>query len=222
MEVYGWLKLAHVAVWGYWIGSDLVVNQLTHYLTHAERMPGPERNRLWKFLLDVDQHPRNALIISLPLGLTLAAVLGLIPLGTAGLLFVWSASVGWFWFMWHVHLRGNTARGATLRAWDIRIRYGVIAVALLTGGWSLAIGGPIASGWLAAKLVLFAGVVAAGIGIRYYIQQFLQTWPTIITVGSTPARELAIRQAMRRGTVVLMVLHLMLVMTAYLGHAKPF
>ena len=59
MEVYGWLKLAHVAVWGYWIGSDLVVNQLTHYLTHAERMSGPERNRLWKFLLDVDQHPRS-------------------------------------------------------------------------------------------------------------------------------------------------------------------
>ena len=62
---------------GYWIGSDLVVNALTHYVTRSSSLPGPERKRLWDFLMDVDQHPRNALILSVPLGFTLAAQTGL-------------------------------------------------------------------------------------------------------------------------------------------------
>ena len=68
----------------------------------------------------------------------------------------------------------------------------------------------------------FALVVAAGIGIRYYIQQFMRTWPDIVEQGSTPDREASIRQAMRRGTWVLVGLHVLLVAIAYLGHAKPF
>lgn len=222
LDVYGWIKLAHIVVWGYWVGSDLVVNQVTHYLTHAERMQGAERDRLWWFLLDIDQHPRNALILSVPLGLTLAALLGLMPLGTAALTAVWIVSIAWLWFMWHVHLKGTTSQGPLLRTWDVRIRYGVIVVALLVGAWSLATGGPVLAGWLALKLVLFAGVVATGISIRYYIQQFMQTWPSIVKEGSTPEREAAIRQAMRRGTWVLVVLHVLLASVAFLGHSKPF
>jgi len=222
VEAYGWFKLAHIVVWGYWVGSDLVVNQLTHYLTHAEKMEGMERNRLWNFLLDVDQHPRNALILSLPLGLTLGGLLGLVPLGTPGLVSVWIVSGAWFSFMWYVHLRGHTAAGAALRAWDVRIRYGVIAVSVGVGGWSLVFGTPIAAGWLAAKVVLFGLVVGAGIGIRYYIQALLLTWPDIVQHGSTPIREAAIRQAMRRGTWVLAGLHLSLLAAAFLGHVRPF
>lgn len=222
MDAYGLIKLAHVVVWGYWVGSDLVVNQLTHYLTHAERMEGQERNRLWAFLLDIDQHPRNALILSVPLGLTLAAILQLMPLGGVALAGVWVVSAAWFAFMWLVHLRGDTPAGATLRAWDVRIRYVVIAIALLVGGGSLVFGTPVVAGWLAAKLVLFALVAGAGIGIRYYIQQFMRTWPEIVAQGSTPDREAAIRQAMRRGTWVLVGLHVLLVVIAYLGYAKPF
>lgn len=222
MNWYELAKVAHIAVWGYWIGSDLVVNQLTHYLTHAERMDGPERNRLWRFLLHVDQHPRNALILTVPIGLTLASMLGLLALGTTGLVVVWVLSAVWFWFMWHVHLRGDSPRGPVLRTWDVRLRYALIAVALGVGVWSLATKGPLEAGWLAAKLVLFAGVMAAGVGIRLYIHDFLKTWPDIVKHGSTPQREAAIRTSMRRATWVLAVLHALLVVIAYLGYAKPF
>ncbi|MFO0449362.1 MAG: hypothetical protein ACK52I_12025, partial [Pseudomonadota bacterium] len=70
------MNWAHVLVMGYWIGSDLVINQLAHYTARSRGMPGAERARLWRFLMDVDQQPRNALILSLPIGLTLAAWLG--------------------------------------------------------------------------------------------------------------------------------------------------
>lgn len=74
--IIDWL---HVLIMGYWIGSDLMVNQLTHCVTHPRSLPAAERTRLWNFLMDVDQRPHNALILSVPLGFTLAARMRLVP-----------------------------------------------------------------------------------------------------------------------------------------------
>lgn len=82
----------HVLVMGYWIGTDLVIDALVHYAIRARAIPGAERGRLWDFLMHVDQHPRNALILSLPLGLTLAALLGLSPIAGPWLALAWLAS----------------------------------------------------------------------------------------------------------------------------------
>ena len=77
---YSLVHWAHVLVMGYWLGSELVINALTHYVTRADSLPGAERMKLWDFVLDVDQHVRNAMIMSVPLGLSLAAWMGLSPL----------------------------------------------------------------------------------------------------------------------------------------------
>ena len=47
-EVILWL---HVLVMGYWIGSDLVVNALTHYVARGSSLPPLERKRLWDSML---------------------------------------------------------------------------------------------------------------------------------------------------------------------------
>ena len=99
IDSYTLVKWAHVWVMGYWIGSDLVVNALTFYTARSTALPGAERRRQWDFLMDVDQHPRNALILSVPLGLTLAAWSGLLPLGSAAVLALWILSLLWIWYM---------------------------------------------------------------------------------------------------------------------------
>ena len=96
---YPLVRWAHVLVMGYWLGSELVINALTHYIARSSSLPAAERMRLWDFLLDVDQHVRNALILSVPLGFTLAAFLGLVPLGGAGLAALWVLSALWFGYM---------------------------------------------------------------------------------------------------------------------------
>ena len=75
---YPIVRALHVLVMGYWLGSELVINALTHYVARTTTLSGTERMRLWDFLLDVDQHVRNAMIMSVPLGFTLAAMLGLV------------------------------------------------------------------------------------------------------------------------------------------------
>ncbi|MFM7433858.1 MAG: hypothetical protein ACKO3O_10200, partial [Gammaproteobacteria bacterium] len=72
MLSYALLKWAHALVMGYWLGSELVINALTHYIARTTSLPADERMRLWDFLLDVDQHVRNAMIMSVPLGFSLA------------------------------------------------------------------------------------------------------------------------------------------------------
>ena len=104
---YSLLQWAHVLVMGYWLGSELVINALTHYIARTTSLSGAERMRLWDFLLDVDQHVRNAMIMSVPLGFSLAGILGLAPIEGWTMVAVWVLSTLWFWFMWLVPWRRN-------------------------------------------------------------------------------------------------------------------
>jgi hypothetical protein len=217
-QILDWL---HVLVMGYWIGSDLVVNQLTHYITRASQLPGRERQRLWDFLLDVDQHPRNALILSVPIGFSLAAMLGLSPIVGPWLLLLWLASAAWFGFMWLVHWRRHEPSGKMLGAWDWRFRYLLIAAFALTGIISLVRGEPFTSSWLAWKLILFAGVLACGIGIRYYIRLAYGVLPAIAADRAGERENGLFRDCMRRATWVLWLLWAQLLAIALLGVIKP-
>ncbi len=217
-ELCRWL---HVLVMGYWLGSDIVVNAVTHYFTHAERLAPDERERLWQFLLHIDQHPRNAMVLSVPLGFTLAGSLGLVAIDRAGLWAIWLASAFWFGFMWWVHLGRNGAHGTALRTWDWRLRYALIALFSGLGAFALLTGRAVAAPWLAVKLLLFAAVMACGLGIRHYIGEITRAWPGFLQTGSTPAFEQRIRAAMWRGTYVLWLLWALLAAIGYLGVAKP-
>jgi hypothetical protein len=218
---YTLLNWAHVLVMGYWIGSDLVVNQLTHYIARSASLPPAERKRLWDLLIHVDQHPRNALILSVPIGFTLAALLGLMPLGRGGLVLLWLASAAWFGFMWLTHVRREAPSGPALARLDWRSRHVLIAAFLAIGVLSLATGAPLQAPWLAWKAILFAGVLACGIGIRFYIADAYRAWPRIWAGQGNEADEATVRAAMRRGTYVLWLLWALLVAIGWLGAVKP-
>jgi hypothetical protein len=217
-EIMLWM---HVLVMGYWIGSDLVVNALTHYVTRTSTLPGPERKRLWEFLMHADQHPRNALILSVPLGFTLAAQIGLVWLDDAALAALWIGSAAWFVYMWVVHWKRSSASGPVLAKWDWRSRYVLIAAFLFMGALSLVTGRPLAAPWLAWKVILFAGVLACGLGIRHYIRASYAAWPRIWAGQGTSSDEQTVRTAMTRATYVLWCLWLLLFVIGWLGVAKP-
>jgi hypothetical protein len=221
-STYPIVQWLHVLVMGYWIGSDLVINPLAHYTARSAGMPGADRAKLWAFLMHVDQHPRNAMILSLPLGLTLAAWLGLSPVTGPWLVLAWGLSALWFWQMWATHLQGATPRGATLRKLDWYVRYVVIAGCVLAGGATLLFGAPFGARWLGLKVLLFGAVIACGLGIRHYIAGYLRIWPRAVDGTATPADEQALRTNMREATGVLVLLHVLVISIGLLGVLKPF
>jgi hypothetical protein len=219
---YALLQWAHVLVMGYWLGSELVINALTHYIARTTTLPAAERMRLWDFLLDVDQHVRNAMIMSVPLGFSLAATLGLVPLAGWSMWLLWIGSALWFWFMWLVHWRRQTPLGSVLARWDWRFRYVLIAVFAGTALWSLATGTPYAAPWLAAKVLLFAGAMVCGIFVRHYIREaYRSALPAIAEDRATASDNAEFALLMRKATWALVVLWVLLFAIGALGALKP-
>ena len=62
------LLVFHIAVLGYWLGSELVINSTYRHVAWAADMPFEQRDRLMDHVMDADQHVRYALLLQLMLG----------------------------------------------------------------------------------------------------------------------------------------------------------
>ncbi|MEO5829905.1 MAG: hypothetical protein ABIQ36_04990, partial [Rhodanobacter sp.] len=75
------LLVMHIAVLGYWLGAELVINSTYRYVSCGSHMPFAERNRLMEHVMHVEQHVRYALVLQAGLGFALAALYGFVPGG---------------------------------------------------------------------------------------------------------------------------------------------
>ena len=214
------LLVVHIAVLGYWLGAEFVINSEFRFVCRAASMPFEERKRLMEHVMDVDQHVRYALVLQAGLGTVLAALLGYFPGGAALAWAAGLATVLWLAFVETVHRLRHGASGSKLALLDRLIRYALLT-ALVLGGLAAVFGAFTLQGWLAWKLVLFGAVIACGIGIRYYIIQFFGIWRQIEAQGSSPSRERAIRRNYMAGTSILGLLWLCIAAITILSILKP-
>jgi hypothetical protein len=214
------LLLAHIAVLGYWLGSDLVINSTFRFVSRASSMPFVERARLLDHVMDVDQHVRYALVLQVGLGTALAALLGYLPGGAA---LAWAAgavAVAWLILVEVTHRWRRRPVGTPLGRIDRATRYVAVAAAVvlaiggLTGSFSL-------TGWLAWKLALLAGAIVSGLGIRFELTRYFRVWHEIGAEGSTAMRESLLRRRYTSATAVLVVLWLFIASIVALSLLKP-
>lgn len=214
------LLVAHIAVLGYWLGAELVINSTFRYVSRAASMPFAERDRLMDHVMDVDQHVRYALVLQAGLGTMLAALYGIFPGGT---MLAWGAAGGalaWLALVEASHHGRHTDLGRKLATLDRGIRY--VAIVALIGGAAAATGGRIAlPGWLVWKLVAFAGVIGCGLAIRFALMAFYRTWREIELSGSNEAHEQVVRTIYLRATGVLGLLWAFLAVAVVLSITKP-
>lgn len=215
-----WLLVMHIAVLGYWLGSELVINSTYRYVSYSGDMPFGERQRLMDHVMVVDQHVRYALVLQATLGTMIAATYGLVPGGDT---LVWSAGalgIAWLAFVEAVHRLHKTGVGRVLAAIDRGSRYVLIVVllALATGlvgaDWEMPL-------WLRMKLGLFAGVISCGVGIRFALISHFRTWAVMASEGATPERNAVIRQTYVRATSVLVLLWVFIAAILVVSVVKP-
>lgn len=214
------ILVAHIAVLGYWLGSELVINRTFRYVSWSAGMPFAERARLMDLVMDVDQHVRYALILQTGLGIALAAWYGFFPggdrLAWGALLFM----LAWLGFVEVAHRIRQSPAGATLARIDRASRYVLLAAFLMLAilsRWAE----PRVPAWLSIKMALFAGVIACGVGIRLALIGYFRTWQDIARDGSTDANERAIRAAYVRATAVLVMLWVFISAIVYVSVFKP-
>jgi len=215
------LLVIHIAVLGYWLGAEFVINSEFRFVCRAASMPFEERKRLMEHVMDVDQHVRYALVLQAGLGTVLSALLGYF---SGGATLAWAAGLAtvlWLAFVEIVHRLRHRASGRKLAFLDRLVRY-VLLAALVVGGLAAVVGALALQAWLAWKLVLFGAVIACGIGIRYCIVQFFGIWRQIEANGSNSPRERAIRKNYAAGTSILGLLWLCIAAITALSVAKPW
>jgi hypothetical protein len=199
------LLVAHIAVLGYWLGAELVINSTYRYVAFGSGMPFAERGRLMEHVMDVDQHVRYGLALQAALGTALAALYGYVPGGMATGAVAGALGAAWLGFIEIVHWRRNRPDGRRLAAIDRAMRYVLlvlvlaIAAGMVGGGWPLP-------GWLRWKLACFAGVIACGVGIRLALMEHFRTWERMKQNGVSDETNAIIRRTYLRSTAVLVLL----------------
>ena len=215
-----WLLVAHIAVLGYWLGSELVINSTFKYVSYGSEMPFAERVRLMEHVMHVDQHVRYALVLQAGLGFMLAISYGFIPGGDSAFWIVALSTVLWLGFVEAVHRLRRSNTGTILASIDRASRYVLIALFLalafkvIGGAWPEPL-------WLRIKFGLFAGIIACGVGIRIALIAYFRTWTLMATDGVTATRNDAIKRHYIEATSVLVLLWVCIAAVVVVSVWKP-
>ncbi|MFK8054466.1 MAG: hypothetical protein AB8F65_15965, partial [Woeseiaceae bacterium] len=170
-----WLVAAHIAVLGYWFGTDLVINATYRRACFSDHLPFAERDRLMDHTMDIDQHVRYALILQTVLGSLLATQYAFFPGGSLTMGIVIAIGVCWLTLVEVEHRTRKQPIGKLLSRIDRWWRYTLVvllvstAVSLVGGAWPVP-------DWLRWKLALFAGVISSGLIIRFVLMRHFSVW----------------------------------------------
>lgn len=214
------LLVAHIAVLGYWLGSELVINSTYRYVCYGRHIPFAERSRLMEHVMHVDQHVRYALVLQAGLGFALATGYGLIPGGDPLLYAIGIATLVWLGFVEAVHRLRHSSIGKPLGAIDRASRYVfmaallALALGLLGGSWELPL-------WLRLKIGLFACVMACGVGIRLALISHFRTWAVMTIEGPSDTTNAIIQRTYLRATAVLVLLWVFIAAIVVVSVLKP-
>lgn len=220
MTEYSLLLLAHLVLFAYWLGGDVGVFY-SSYRVCDPALGKEARLTALRIMMWIDMIPRYCLVLILPVGLSIAALLGWWTAPAGFVTGAWIAALGWLWLVWAVHHWQGKPLSDTLRRVDLAVRIAVIVGLLYVGVSGLAGTGPVNQPWLAAKLVLFAALVFCGLMIRVMIGPFGPVFGRIVQGGSTPELEAKLAATMNRARPFVVAIWIGLVAAAYLGAVKP-
>jgi hypothetical protein len=153
----------------------------------------------------------------LPVAVSLAASLGLLAISAAALATLWLFAVLWLGLLWRIeqHQEAGFAR------LDAVIRLAVIAALVALALLALNGSGPLQTGWLALKALLFALAITCGLVIRRVFAPFGPAFAQLVSTGSTPDIERTIDGCLQRTRPFVIVIWLCLIGAAALGVIKP-
>ncbi len=219
MTSYLVVKWLHVLLFGVWLGADYGTFLSSRFLLRSDKSI-ETRATAARMMVLFDLGPRLALVSMLPLGLTLARWAGATTWGLGPIVAAWVVAIAWLAIVAAVELGEGHAWREPLRRFDLGLRSVVALGALGTGLVSIVADGPFTAGWLAWKVTLFGAIISSGIGIRLSLEGFSTAFGAILTEGSTPEREAALRASLARTYPFVGAIWLMVLLAGLLGVAK--
>jgi len=216
MDWQDFFKLLHVLTFVYWVGADLGVFYSARLVVNPKYSP-ETRATLLKVLAWIDMIPRYMLLLMFPVGATLAANLGYSAIDGVWLYLVWIAAIAWLIMVWQIHHREGTDAAKRLTRLDLILRLIFIAALAIPAITSLAGSGPYETEWLPIKVLLFAGAVCCGVGIRVTFTPFGTAFGKLMSEGSSPEIEGQMTRSLNHAVPYVIGIWIFAAITAYMG-----
>lgn len=223
MSIYQLLLFAHLLLFVYWLGSDIGVFYGVRFVLNPN-LSIETRKTVMALIHWIDALPRICLVMMVPVGLSLAMLSNLLVIDETwqapAIALIWIVSVAWLLIVLRIY---KGAKGI-ITLIDYAIRITVMAGFLIGGITSLLGHGPFAQGadFLAVKAMLFSGIIACGLMLRVLGKPFGTALGEILNGKTTPAIEAKLQRTMFHSRIVVLVLWLLVIVTAYIGLVKNF
>ena len=168
----------------------------------------------------IDILPRTGIILLLPLGLHMGAILQVQPLHGAWITGMWIFVAGWLAITYSAFFNRGTDLGVRMTKIDESFRYIVIPALLFFGIYSLFTGWPFTAPWYAAKATLYGIALIIGLLLRFIMRHWVILFRQIAE-GPNPAAEARLDKELAFGRGVAYFYWIVIATVAYFGVAKP-
>jgi len=210
----------HILLFVYWLGADVGLYMAMVFVKNP-KLSYQTRATLIKLSIYVDQFPRVAFALILPVGMQLARDLQLAPIPHWLLALAWT--LGILWSVLHLVVVKFPDTSLSRMLFQLNKGYELLlgGFFVAVGAWSLYSGSPVAAGWFALKLLLFGLIFWIVLGIDTIFQPFtmiLEMGPD----GSTPEKEAVVSRSIHLTMAWALLLYLLILAVAFLGRVKPF
>ena len=216
VDGYSVLVFFHVLFFAYWLGPDWGVF-VNGRRVADETLSREERLRFLVASVAIDILPRTCIVLLVAVGFTLGQQGGFIHLSSLALWLVWAIAFVWVGL---VLLTGYLLKPGDLKrrldATHIWLRHLLVVVFAVMGGYSLVVGVPIVSAWLAIKFLLVAALLVCGSVLRVIVSQ----WVKELT--GEPRYQGKIASTYPRTRKIVYLFWATTIAIAFLGVTKPF
>jgi len=211
----------HILVLVYWVGADIGVLYGAHFATNAQ-YSRETRLTVAQIMGFIDQFPRLSLPMIVTTGTTVAVLRGYMPIDPLWLLPVWLIGLFWAGMVLALYLNRRTPqRVAALAGFEPWFRLAIALALILAGLASLFGVGITDQGWLAVKLILFAGTIFAALALRKLFDPFRDGMRALRAGTNTAADDAMMRKALIDARPAVWAIWVLALAAAYIGIWQP-
>jgi hypothetical protein len=216
---HGLVLFIHILLFVYWLGGDVGVFYSSGFVVNPN-LSRDARLTAAKIFINLDLIPRICLAAMLTVGGILSAQIGLEhpPWLWAAILLLGPV---WVTVVLILHLREGTNFARKLSRVDFWFRWLVIASIIASVTYALSTGRLDGYGWLAAKLLIFAGLIFCGLMVRVVIPEFMQGFHTLIKSGATPESDQQMIRGLGRARPWVLLIWFGVALEALIGILQP-
>ncbi len=219
MSTYLILKWAHIIAMAYWLGGEWGVFNASRPITNT-KLSLEERHRHMETAYRIDILPRTGIILLLPLGLHMGAILGVQPLKGPWIVGMWIFIAFWLSITFSAFYHRGTDLGVRLTKIDESFRYVTIPLLLIFGIYSLINNKPFTVDWYSAKVSLYGFALIIGLGLRFIMRNWVMLFRRIES-GNDPEAEARLSRELAFGRGLAYLYWVTIATVAYFGVAKP-